>query len=546
MLNSRDSVASLRAKLDFIEQIDSPQQLQQIAQKYQQQPNGAAIISAALARAQDLKKLQSGILASDKAGSVGAPPITSQAIASINPRALPEDVGIGRLPAPNIARMAEGGIVAFAGGGIPKGDRMPSFDEALDVEGVDDPKARAFLKALYGQESGSGADTRTSNRGAVGHMQILPGTFTEVASQDMDINNPFDNMRAGIRYGLKGLRAAKGDPVLAGAHYYGGLGGMKALAAGKERIDPENPTYPNTRQYGKEIARRMAALLPIGSAQAEPLPPPKGQTTQAAPSAQTVSPADDGTVYDPMTGVPVYQGTPTPYAVSPAEILKEMAAPVVKGVTKAAKVITSAPKTRAELEKEADAKRERFSTGEYRGKSGDPDEDIGPAQAPLPPKKEKELIAAAKEAIPASERKGWTNDMLLQFFLSMAAGESPNTAKNIATAGLVALQAGREAKKAEMEQRKMEQEMALSKAHEKYYGAAAQRYEAEDRPLAQLRKEIAAAYLKLEADPLLKLDPAKLAAEKRRVAAELSANYPELADTIGVGGAGFKVLGSRG
>jgi hypothetical protein len=196
---------------------------------------------------------------------------------------LPEDMGIGALPERSLSGMADGGIVGFAAGGNPKGKKLPSFDDALDAEGVRDPRQRAFLKALYGQESGSGADTTTSNQGAVGHMQIKPSTFKQVADKGMDINNPFDNMRAGIRYGMQGYQAANGDPVLAGAHYYGGPGGMEALAKGQVRTDSKNPKAPNTLEYGKSIAQRMTALLPIGSAQAQTAPAP---TTEPAPAEQ--------------------------------------------------------------------------------------------------------------------------------------------------------------------------------------------------------------------------------------------------------------------
>lgn len=205
---------------------------------------------------------------------------------------LPEDMGIGALPERSLSGMADGGIVGFAGGGNLKGAKLPSFNDALDAEGVRDPRQRAFLKALYGQESGSGADTTTSNQGAVGHMQIKPSTFAQVASKGMNINDPFDNMRAGIRYGMQGYQAANGDPVLAGAYYYGGPGGMQALAQGQVRTDPKNPKAPNTLEYGKSIAQRMTALLPIGTAQAQTAPSAAAPVAAPATTARTATTAD--------------------------------------------------------------------------------------------------------------------------------------------------------------------------------------------------------------------------------------------------------------
>jgi hypothetical protein len=49
-----------------------------------------------------------------------------------------------------------------------------------------------------------------------------------------------------------------------------------------------------------------------------------------------------------------------------------------------------------------------------------------------------------------------------------------------------------------------------------------------------MRRELAAAFLKLEANPLLSLDPAKMTAAKRQVLQETLARYPELAGTMNV------------
>lgn len=213
------------------------------------------------------------------------PKVNDAAVASVG--SLPEDQGIAQLQTPNIQHMADGGIAGYddaslvannepvlrmAGGGMKKMSGAELFERALDMEGITDPKERAFLKALHGQESSGKATAKTSNRDAYGAMQIRPGTFKQVADADMDINKPLDNMRAGIRYGKKGFDAAGGDPVLAGAYYYGGPGGMQKAAKGVAVSDPENPKAPTTLEYGKSIAQRMTDLLPIGSAVAEEVP----------------------------------------------------------------------------------------------------------------------------------------------------------------------------------------------------------------------------------------------------------------------------------
>ena len=203
---------------------------------------------------------------------------------------LPEQQGIGALPAKNMRMMADGGIVGYADSEEPVqmmakggraniyGDGMSMFDSALDQEKITNPAERAFLKAIHFQESSGKKTAKTSNRDAHGAMQVLPSTFKSVADPGMDINNPIDNMRAGIRYGRQGFRAAGGDPILAGAFYYGGPGGMAKLKRGVIVRDPKNPNAPSTLEYGEDVKRRMQRFL--GGAQ----PPAQAQPQRPAPS----------------------------------------------------------------------------------------------------------------------------------------------------------------------------------------------------------------------------------------------------------------------
>ncbi|OUM01675.1 hypothetical protein A8M77_15490 [Variovorax sp. JS1663] len=130
------------------------------------------------------------------------------------------------------------------------------FESALAAEGVTG-RAADFVRSIYQQESGGGRNTKTSNAGAVGGMQIIPTTFAEVADRGWSINDPLQNARAGIRYALKGLDAAGGDPALAGAFYYGGPGGLEKARRGVAVSDPRNPSAPTTLQYGQQVAARL-------------------------------------------------------------------------------------------------------------------------------------------------------------------------------------------------------------------------------------------------------------------------------------------------
>ena len=143
--------------------------------------------------------------------------------------------------------------------GASAGPAAP-FEQLLSMENQgNDPKLAAFARALHGQESGGGADTRTSNRGARGPMQIVGSTFSGVADPDWRINNPDHSTRAGIRYAKEALTAANGDPKLAAAYYYGGPNGLRAARQGRGIRDPYNPSYPDTLQYADQVAARMAS-----------------------------------------------------------------------------------------------------------------------------------------------------------------------------------------------------------------------------------------------------------------------------------------------
>ena len=147
------------------------------------------------------------------------------------------------------------------------------FESALAAEGVTG-KLAALARSVYMQESTGGKNTRTSNAGAVGGMQIVPGTFASVADKGWDISNPEHNARAGIRYLKQMDQLSGGDPALTAAGYYGGPGGLAKAKKGIAVSDPRNPNAPNTLEYGKQVASRLttgqaAEAVPVQLAQVE-------------------------------------------------------------------------------------------------------------------------------------------------------------------------------------------------------------------------------------------------------------------------------------
>lgn len=123
------------------------------------------------------------------------------------------------------------------------------------AEGASAP-VQAIARSVYMQESSGGRNTKTSNAGAVGGMQITPATFARFARPGEDINDPEANARAAVRY-LKHLETkAGGDPQLIAVGYYGGEGAIPKARAGIAVRDPRNPGAPGTLQYGREVAER--------------------------------------------------------------------------------------------------------------------------------------------------------------------------------------------------------------------------------------------------------------------------------------------------
>jgi len=197
----------------------------------------------------------------------------------------PQGQGIDQLPAQNMQHMSGGGIVAFANGtedvidsdrlrdlqtnSGPKDANIALLDEMLDAEGVTNLQERAFIRAIYEQESSSGTNPRIWDEGGyaesenIGDMQISEGAFSDVVSfdEELDINTREGNMRGGIRYALLGLEKAGGDPELGATFYYGGYGGLEAARSGQPRYDPTGPDMPSTLEYGSEVADMTSEIF---------------------------------------------------------------------------------------------------------------------------------------------------------------------------------------------------------------------------------------------------------------------------------------------
>jgi soluble lytic murein transglycosylase-like protein len=106
----------------------------------------------------------------------------------------------------------------------------------------------AWILAVVARES-SGDPRARSPRGAVGLMQLLPGTAREMGVRDPW--DPYENLLGGARY-LKRLLERFGDPRLALAAYH----------AGPRRVEEAGglPPIPATHRYVADVLRLKGAL----------------------------------------------------------------------------------------------------------------------------------------------------------------------------------------------------------------------------------------------------------------------------------------------
>lgn len=574
---SRERIDALTSTLAGMD----PRERQQYAAQHKNDPAVIAValnVSNILNAAERNKAMQAGM---NKPATV-----VDQQIAGMAPpmamTSLPEDQGIAQLPTPNIQSMADGGIAGYgddanegtsmfdfsqssepvvrmAGGGMKKLSGADLFETALKMEGITDPAQIAFLKSIHGQESGGKATSKDSNRGAKGPMQVMPETFKSVADPDMDITKPLDNMRAGIRYGLQGFNAAKGDPVLAGAYYYGGPGGFKKAMQGVAVSDPKNPNAPTTIGYGQSVAQRMASLLPIGTAQAEPVA--KAPAVSSAPAADTEKGAGFGTagLSSLLSGLgaaaPRYLDKFSPALAGDAQGLSQ----ALKSTRVAGGVMGAVPAIGGALTAGAANALSNATPEQLSQLQGDIGSDTGFAAAIMNPENrkpqaiiptnptenqsaaetarlqrqndllknapkelQKEAIATAKEEIPKETLFGFDKNDIMMFGLQLMAGQSPHVLQNVGEAGIKTLMSkqGREKAAADKE---------LAQAHKEYYSAAGAKARAEAQALADNTKGLSGLVQAYAKDPMaLKMLEASDNPQDQKLAALIKAQIQQM------------------
>lgn len=144
--------------------------------------------------------------------------------------------------------------------------------QEADRQGV----PRDYINAIIQIESSGGINVGPSSAGARGPMQLMPSTAKGLG---VDIDDPMDNIRGGVRYYKQQLKKF-GDPVIAAAAYNAGPGNVRKYGG--------IPPFAETQDYAKKFRNF------IGAAEA-----PTPSAARSKPGQMLAMKLDEPTPYTP-------------------------------------------------------------------------------------------------------------------------------------------------------------------------------------------------------------------------------------------------------
>jgi hypothetical protein len=295
---------------------------------------------------EDGRRKQMRQAAQAQMAAVPQPKVADAALAQMGQ--LPEEQGIGQLPAPNIQRMADGGIAGYgddesmaqggmfnfaqrsepvlrmADGGVPgykNGVAVPpDLDAYIDEQAKLNSIPPATLRAVIQAESGGKVDAQSKTSSAQGLMQLINRTFVKGGGDPAKRKDPFENVRVGAKVLGQDAAALRGQlkrdispEELYATHVLGRGTGSRLLQADPsmtmaqalKAADPKNADKiisSNSKLFGdgkktvgevmQTFSTKMASAVPIGTAQAGELPKPAApDLASQIPGQRTPAPA---------------------------------------------------------------------------------------------------------------------------------------------------------------------------------------------------------------------------------------------------------------
>ena len=198
-----------------------------------------------------------------------------------------------RMPGP--PRMAVGGMFDDDNGDDSFATQPTAPTAPTDLGSIADEANRKYrlppglLRRMIRVESG-GRPQAVSPKGAIGPMQLMPGTAKELGVNPYD---PVQNIDGGARYIAGLFQRYGGDQRLA----------LAAYNAGPGRVDRAGgvPNIPETQNYVRQLAGPTSTAPPAPLVPAAPAAPPAPRmVAQAAPPVQADDTADADTAPPPV------------------------------------------------------------------------------------------------------------------------------------------------------------------------------------------------------------------------------------------------------
>jgi soluble lytic murein transglycosylase-like protein len=575
---------------------------QQLFQAGQDNANDALMFSLINNENQNRQKMRAAAMA-PQAGQQ-QPPVVAQDLAQMAPtpapnmptgvplqgpgsaaqmQEMPENTGIGALPAQNLTKMADGGITGYADGGAP--DYTPDVYKRYAMQQAQkigiDPR---FADSIFQIESGY-KPTAQSPTGPVGIGQLTSATAKAYGLDPSQRSDGFKNIDASLSY-LKDLSGKYGsDPGKVAIAYNQGEGYLNNhLKANNGQIN-----YDALKPEPKGYLDKLTNMF-ISPAQAEQVPgitpntpQPSNAPTYTPEGVEAIGQRLDQARADlrNMRGQGIVQRQKDPNAAvnyqNAQDLVSNLQRTYEEGMASAHPDLTKAamignpanpqgslrvlPATTPYVQQVAQqtaapdiARQNAITPTAPASNVAGPGEpgwgmDLGQEPVSTDPLKGTPTAPSTSDianTVTSGSKGGrdW-NDFLLNLGLGLMAGKSPYALQNLGEAGIGALRQEQEQKKMDLEQRKQDALEALQKQQGQYYGAYA---EAIKRGAKEKNTQLAVDEMinkELAANKMLGIDPAAREAERRKLQGIYYPQYGINSTMPQVDTSGFKFVGSR-